>query len=115
MAPRFNYLITNCLYGADEIWENIKMDTLRKVKFTMAIPGASMSDYETEQTAQDALKERSGLFHCFGNELVWDENKSCFLERLMGFVEEDSGQMQKVFPENIFFEKDDKSWMNNIR
>lgn len=91
------------------------MDTLRKVKFTMAIPGASVSDYETEQSAQEALKERNGLFHCFGNELVWDGSKSCFLERLMGFVEEESGQMQKVFPENIFFEKDDKSWMNNVR
>ncbi len=91
------------------------MDTLRKVKFKLAVPGASIGDYETEQAEQEALKERRGLFYCFGNDLVWDENRSCFLERLMGFIEEDSGQMQKVYPENIIFEKDDKDWMNNVR
>ena len=91
------------------------MDTLRKVKFTMAIPGASVDDYETEQSAQEAMKERWGLFHCFGNNLVWDEKKSCFHERLMGFIEEDSGQICKVFPENIIFKNDDMDWMNNVR
>ncbi len=80
------------------------METLKKVKFTLAVPGASIGDYENEE---ENLVERKGLFHCFGNDLIWDENRSCFHERLMGFVEEDiSGQIHKVFPENIIFEKD---------
>ena len=89
------------------------MATLRKVKFTLAVPGSSIGDCENEE---ETLTERKGLFHCFGNDLIWDEGRSCFLERMMGFIEEEiSGKIHKVFPENIVFEKDDKDWMNNVR
>lgn len=87
------------------------MEKLRKVIFTLAVPGLSIMDYDIEDPsiAEEKMREREGLFHALGNDPFWDTESSCWRDRTVGYVEEVStGKIHKVYPENIKFIKDER-------
>lgn len=84
------------------------MGELRRIKFSLAIPGQSIMDYDADnpEDKADKMKERYGFFHCFGNHLSWDAENSQYLNRVVGIVEEEStGKVYEVYPETITFIK----------
>lgn len=81
--------------------ENVK---LRRVTFTMEIPGAAMLDIINSDNPEDQTKVRKGYFHTFGNVLRWDSENSKYLEEMLAIVEEEeSGKVYHVLPQNMTF------------
>ena len=92
------------------------MDSLRKVRFILGMPNASIGDYESEPDEEKYTKEREGYFHCFGNCPFWDSDSNHYRDRIMGIVEEGSGNVYEVFPENIeFVQENGVDWRNVVR
>ena len=86
------------------------MNTLRKVKFKLETPGASLGDYEgmPEDEIVELTNERNGYFHIFGNVPFWDAVSGSYRDRVMGIVEEaKTGKVFNVYPENIMFENNE--------
>lgn len=82
------------------------MEQLREIKFSLAEPGFSIMDYDPSDMSVglEKTKERDGFFHCFGNKLVWDAEKSCWRDQAIAIVEEKiSGKVYEVFPETVTF------------
>lgn len=80
---------------------------LKKVWFTLERFHGAMFDYEMNgQSADEVMKKRDGIFHCWGNELIWDAEASVWRERVIGVVEEETtGKVYQVIPECITFIK----------
>lgn len=84
------------------------MGELRKIKFSLAVPGLSMMDYDVDnlEVGAEKMKERNGFFHCFGNRSTWDAENSCWRTDVVGVVEEAAtGKVHEVYPETITFIK----------
>lgn len=60
------------------IGDKNNMGELRKIKFSLAVPGLSMMDYDVDnlEVGAEKMKERNGFFHCFGNRSTWDAENS---------------------------------------
>jgi hypothetical protein len=72
---------------------------MRKVKFYLTkVPGLMQAKIED---AKEIGKERTGMFHTWGTEIIDDENK---ISRTVGIIEEDvTGKIFSVNPNNITF------------
>lgn len=87
------------------------MEEHRKVKFSLAEPGLSLMDYDTDDLSVGAekTKERNGLFHTFGNSPFWDSEKGEWRNKIVGIVEElSTGKVYEVNPQMIRFVKQRK-------
>lgn len=83
------------------------MEDLRKVKFTLEQFNGTIGDYESAgENADEIIKERTGVFHCWGNEPFYDAEVSNFRDRTVGIIEEDAtGKVYHVIPQFITFLK----------
>lgn len=81
------------------------MENLRKVKFTLeGQVDLGLYDYENDEEREEITKERDGLFHAWGNEILTDNGRS--IEQEVGFVEEvETGKVYHVIPKRIVFVK----------
>jgi hypothetical protein len=81
------------------------MNDLRKGSFTLAIPNASIGDYESgNENAEKKMKERKGFFHEWGVHICHDSENGRLLESSIGIVEEENtGKVYEVLPKNIIF------------
>lgn len=81
------------------------MDNLRKVKFTLEQFKGTIGDYESVgENADEIMKERTGVFYCWGNEPVYDAEESKYRDCTFGIVEEEStGKVYQVKPKFITF------------
>lgn len=80
------------------------MEELREVVFCLKQQKMAIMDYSSREEALEKTKQREGYFHCFGNELLYDETAQCFREIKVGVVEEKgTGRVYHVVPKNICF------------
>lgn len=94
------------------------MNSLRKIKFKLGQPNASICDYEgmSEEERKEQFNEKEGYLHIFANESYWDDATHQYYIKVIGIVEDCSGKVYKVFPENIMFVNEiDVDWKNKIR
>ena len=94
------------------------MNNLRRIKFRLGQPNASICDYEgmSEKERKEQFDEKDGYLHIFTNESYWDDAVHQYCIKVIGIVEDCSGRIYKVFPENILFVKEsDVDWKNEIR
>lgn len=79
------------------------MENLRKVKFTLeGQVDLGVFDYDNDQEREEITKERDGLFHAWGNEILTDNGRS--IEQEVGIVEEvETGKIYHVIPKRIVF------------
>ena len=83
------------------------MEDLRKVKFTLERFKGTIGDYESAgEDADEIMKERTGIFHCWGNAPFYDAGTQTLHDKTVGIVEEDAtGKVYEVKPEFITFLK----------
>ncbi|CCY80938.1 unknown [Prevotella sp. CAG:1185] len=81
------------------------MDDLRKVKFTLEQFNGTIGDYESAgENAENVMKERTGVFYCWGNEPIFDSVTGTYHDRTIGVVEEYStGKVYHVIPKFMTF------------
>lgn len=80
------------------------MENLRKVVFTLEQQKMNLFDYESEEEREEAMRERDGFFHCFGNEPYYDPEVECYRDRMVGIIEEEgTGKVYHVVPQFITF------------
>lgn len=79
------------------------MENLRKVKFTLeGQVDLGLSDYDNDEEREKITKEREGLFHAWGKEILPDNDRS--IEQEVGIVEEvETGRIYHVIPKRIVF------------
>ena len=79
------------------------MENLRKVKFTLeGQVDLGLSDYDNDEEREKITKEREGLFHAWGKEILPDNDSSIGQE--VGIVEEvETGRIYHVIPKRIVF------------
>lgn len=87
------------------------MATLRKVTFTLngmdvfGFPKMTRGDYYSGgQDVDYYMKERQGLFHCWGETIHTNEEGKPF-QISCGIVEDEEGNIYQVPPTNIKFNK----------
>ena len=82
-------------------------EELRKVQFNLG--DAKCKDYtfgDMESDEKGILKERHGLFHCWGDVISYDSETGQKLQETVAIVEDlDSGDVYKVDPNTIVFVK----------
>ena len=94
------------------------MNNLRRIKFKLGQPNASICDYEgmSDDEKQEQFVEKEGYLHVFTSESYWDDAVQQYYIKAIGIVEDYSGKVYKVFPDNIVFLKGcDVDWKNEIR
>ena len=79
------------------------MENLRKVKFTLeGQVDLGFLDYDNDEEREKITKEREGLFHACGKEILPDNDRS--IEQEVGIVEEvETGRIYHVIPKRIVF------------
>lgn len=79
------------------------MENLRKVKFTLeGQVDLGFLDYDNDEEREKITKEREGLFHAWGKEILPDNDRS--IEQEVGIVEEvETGRIYHVIPKRIVF------------
>lgn len=79
------------------------MENLRKVKFTLeGQVDLGFHDYGNDEEREKITKEREGLFHAWGKEILPDNGRS--IEQEVGIVEEvKTGKIYHVIPKRIVF------------
>lgn len=80
------------------------MEQLRKVVFTLEQQKMNLFDYESDEEREEAMRERNGYFHCFGNEPFYDSSSECLRDKLVGIIEEEgTGKVYHVVPKFMTF------------
>ena len=82
---------------------------LRKVHFNLSnqkLKSYTIGDFEDDESG--TLKERNGLFHCWGDEIYCDSETEEKFQRTIAIVEEiGTGEVYKVDPNTIVFIKEE--------
>ena len=80
----------------------MQTDSLRKVKYTLEdVEDGGFLDYKEEER-EEIQKERDGLFHCLGNELVWNNGEA--LTVTVAFIEDcDTHEIKHIVPKRVQF------------
>ena len=79
-------------------------EELRKVLFNLNELNLSLGDLNYEDS-DGIMKERHGLFHCFGDTLIYDSQQEMNLTKKVAIVEEiGTGKVFEVAPHCIKFE-----------
>lgn len=84
------------------------MNELRKVIFRLDDTeyGAFDLNDEEREEMDEFQKPQEGLFHQWGIEIITDEDTGISLQKTVGIVEDSKGEIHKVNPELIKFEKE---------
>ncbi len=83
----------------------MKKEELRKVHFNLNEQNLTIGDLGYEDS-EGIMKDRQGLFHRWGENMIYDSDQEKFIQTTVAIVEEVStGKVFEVAPRCIVFEK----------
>lgn len=84
------------------------MNVLRRVVFQLDNTKYGFFDLNDEERKKvdELQKPQEGFFHQWGLEIITEEDTGAKLQKTVGIVEDSKGEIHKVDPELIKFEKE---------